>query len=101
MFCYNLTQNLTQNIMESIMPTLKKTKFNGVYYRDSTKVTENRKPDRCFYIRYYENGKCINKKIGWASEGYTAQVVANMKAEKISEFSKKNIETMKEQRSHR
>lgn len=78
------------------MPTLKKTKFNGVYYRDSTKVTENRKPDRCFYIRYYENGKCINKKIGWASEGYTAQVVANMKAEKISEFSKKNIETMKE-----
>ena len=65
------------------MPTLKKTKFNGVYYRDSDKRKFQGKPDRCFYIKYYYNGKQYNKRIGWLSEGYTAQLVANIKADKI------------------
>ena len=44
------------------------------------------KPDRCFYIKYYYNGKQYNKRIGWLSEGYTAQLVANIKADKIIDF---------------
>ncbi len=71
------------------MPTLKKTKFNGVYYRDSDKRKFQGKPDRCFYIKYYYNGKQYNKRIGWLSEGYTAQLVANIKADKIIEITEK------------
>lgn len=80
------------------MPTLKKTKFNGVYYRDSDKRKFQGKPDRCFYIKYYYNGKQYNKRIGWASEGYTAQLVANIKADKIIEITEKEeqIEKPKE-----
>ncbi len=80
------------------MPTLKKTKFNGVYYRDSDKRKFQGKPDRCFYIKYYYNGKQYNKRIGWLSEGYTAQLVANIKADKIIEITEKEeqIEKPKE-----
>ncbi len=80
------------------MPTLKKTKFNGVYYRESDKRKFQGKPDRCFYIKYYYNGKQYNKRIGWLSEGYTAQLVANIKADKIIEITEKEeqIEKPKE-----
>lgn len=80
------------------MPTLKKTKFNGVYYRDSDKRKFQGKPDRCFYIKYYYDGKQYNKRIGWLSEGYTAQLVANIKADKIIEITEKEeqIEKPKE-----
>ncbi len=80
------------------MPTLKKTKFNGVYYRDSDKRKFQGKPGRCFYIKYYYNGKQYNKRIGWLSEGYTAQLVANIKADKIIEITEKEeqIEKPKE-----
>lgn len=80
------------------MPTLKKTKFNGVYYRDSDKRKFQGKPDRCFYIKYYYDGKQYNKRIGWLSDGYTAQLVANIKADKIKEITEKEeqIEKPKE-----
>lgn len=80
------------------MPTLKKTKFNGVYYRDSDKRKFQGKPDRCFYIKYYYNGKQYNRRIGWLSDGYTAQLVANIKADKIKEITEKEeqIEKPKE-----
>lgn len=66
------------------MPRFISTKFNGVYYSELKRSLYNGKPDKCFYIKYYADGKRYMKKIGKASEGYTAQSVANLKAEKMT-----------------
>lgn len=60
------------------------TKFNGVYYTLLKRSLYNGKPDKCFYIKYYADGKRYMKKVGTASQGYTAQSVANLKAEKMT-----------------
>ncbi len=60
-------------------------KFPGfrAYVSQSRKTPEG-KPDRCFYIRYkLPSGKLIEEKIGWASEGYTAALAAQIRAERI------------------
>lgn len=61
-----------------------KTKFNGVYYSELKRSFHNGKPDKCFYIKFYENGKRYMRKVGTSSQGYTAQMVANLKAEKMN-----------------
>lgn len=61
-----------------------KTKFNGVYYSELKRSLHNGKPDKCFYIKFYENGKRYMRKVGTSSQGYTAQMVANLKAEKMN-----------------
>lgn len=66
------------------MPRFIKTKFNGVYYSELKRSLHNGKPDKCFYIKFYENGKRYMRKVGTSSQGYTAQMVANLKAEKIN-----------------
>ncbi len=55
-------------------------KFRGVYYRES----EQSKRDRCFDIAYtLPGGKLKWEKIGWTSEGYTAQAAATIRGERI------------------
>lgn len=66
------------------MPRFIKTKFNGVYYSELKRSIHNGKPDKCFYIKFYENGKRHMRKVGTSSQGYTAQMVANLKAEKMN-----------------
>ena len=66
------------------MPRFIKTKFNGVYYSELKRSLHNGKPDKCFYIKFYENGKRYMRKVGTSSQGYTAQMVANLKAEKMN-----------------
>ncbi len=66
------------------MPRFIKTKFNGVYYSELKRSLHNGKPDKCFYIKFYENGKRHMRKVGTSSQGYTAQMVANLKAEKMN-----------------
>lgn len=66
------------------MPRFIKTRFNGVYYSELKRSLHNGKPDKCFYIKFYENGKRYMRKVGTSSQGYTAQMVANLKAEKMN-----------------
>ena len=60
--------------------------FVGVYVRKSS--AESRrflgKPDRCYDIVYRNaEGKQIWEKVGWASEGYSAAIAANLRAERV------------------
>lgn len=59
-------------------------KFQGVYYRDSANRRYLGKPDRCFDICYRDRGgKLTWEKVGWTSEGYNAQMAANIRGERM------------------
>ena len=64
---------------------MEKTKIQGVYTRQSNSKRNPRdgKPDACFYITYNHDGKKIWEKIGWKSEGYTAQVAQRTRADRV------------------
>jgi integrase len=61
----------------------KKTKYVGVYERVSEKRMYNGKPDTCFDISYKLNGKKIWEKAGWLSEGYSAKLANEIRAERM------------------
>ncbi len=59
-------------------------KHVGVYFRLSeTRPRYRGKPDRCFDICYKVDGKLVWDKVGWASEGYSSQMAANIRAERM------------------
>lgn len=58
-------------------------RFIGVYFNESEVRRHNGKPDRCFYITYKEKGKKVWEKIGWTSEGYTAVMASQVRAERL------------------
>ncbi len=59
-------------------------KFQGVYYRESDSRKYKGKPDRCFYITFKDAlGKKVWEKVGWQSEGYSAQFAAGVRAERM------------------
>ncbi len=61
---------------------IKMKKFLGVYYRESKERPKYlNELDRCFYYTYKKDGRKITEKAGWASEGYTAQMAANLRAD--------------------
>lgn len=58
----------------------------GVYGYDSSDKRHNGKPDVCFYLTLKtDEGKKVWEKVGWASEGYTAQLAAELRAKRIRE----------------
>lgn len=59
--------------------------YPGVYYRDSTTRRLNGQPDRCFEFTftYPATQKTGRKKVGWRSEGYSAKIASEMRAEHI------------------
>ena len=55
----------------------------GVYYLESTVKRHNGKPDKCYYISYKNPvKKVVKEKIGWLSEGYSAQVALHVRGER-------------------
>ena len=56
---------------------VKVNRYTGVYYHPSTTRKHKGRADRCFYFTYTEfigdDKKLRWQKVGWASEGYTAQ----------------------------
>jgi integrase len=59
-------------------------KYQGIYYRESSKRRHLGKSDRCFDICYRDGkGKLIWEKIGWVSEGYNAAVADQLRAERV------------------
>jgi integrase len=41
------------------------------------------KGDKCFYVSFKTGSKKVWEKVGWVSEGYSAQMAANIRAERI------------------
>jgi len=60
-----------------------KTKYTGVYERFSEERTHNGKPDICFDICYKLDGKLVWEKAGWVSEGYSAKLASEIRAERL------------------
>ena len=64
---------------------MESTKYQNVYQRNSTNRRNLRdgKIDICYYIIYRHNGKKVWEKIGWKSEGYSAQMASHVHSERI------------------
>jgi len=59
------------------------TKYPGVYERKSDSRMHNGKANVCFDITYKRDGKKIWEKVGWISEGYTAKVASELRANRL------------------
>lgn len=67
-------------------------KFTGVYFRFSKKRKHKSKPDKCFYINYYDKSKkLVLENVGWASEGYTAEYASKKRSERITQIKHGNV----------
>jgi hypothetical protein len=60
-----------------------RTKHPGVYERKSDTRTHNGRTDVCFDITFKRDGKKIWEKVGWVSEGYTAKVASELRANRL------------------
>lgn len=61
-------------------------KFTGVYFNPSEKRRHKARPDRCFYITFSDkNKKKVWEKIGWASEGVSADFASKIRSERVYE----------------
>lgn len=58
-------------------------KWPGVYCYESTDRRFEDKPDVCFVIAYKVETKKRWEKVGWRSEGYTPQVAAEVRADRV------------------
>jgi len=65
------------------MATRERTKYPGVYQREAAGKLFKGKPDLCFDVTYKLDGKKIWEKIGWTSEGYSARLAAEIRAERL------------------
>ncbi|MCX5852717.1 MAG: hypothetical protein NT072_11820, partial [Deltaproteobacteria bacterium] len=68
--------------------TRKATKEKGVYELTSenkfAKSPRGKKiPDACYYIAYKLNGKLTWEKVGWLSEGYSVELAAVVRGERL------------------
>ena len=61
-------------------------KFVGVVYYESSERKHKGHPDRCFCAVFKSGGKKIREKIGWASEGYSAEMAANIRGERMRDL---------------
>ena len=59
------------------------TKYSGVYERNSEIRKHNGRSDTCFDITYKYGGKKVWEKVGWASEGYSAKLASQVRADRI------------------
>ena len=65
--------------------TREPTKYQGVYQRQFKDRRDYRdgKPDICYDITYRVDGKKVWEKVGWKSQGYTAQVAREIRFERM------------------
>lgn len=60
-----------------------RTKYQGVYERESEGKLFKGKPDICYDVAYKHNGRKVWEKAGWLSEGYSAKLAAEIRAERL------------------
>lgn len=65
------------------MATRERTKYPGVYRRESKEKKFNGKSDACLDISFKQDGKKIWEKVGWLSEGYTEKLAADIRSERL------------------
>ncbi|MBN2688706.1 MAG: site-specific integrase [Deltaproteobacteria bacterium] len=65
------------------MATRERTKYPGVYQRESADRLFKGKTDICFDVTFKFEGKKVWEKIGWLSEGYTAKLASDIRAERM------------------
>jgi len=58
-------------------------RWPGVYYYESQDKQFDGKPDVCLWITYKVGTKKRWEKVGWRSEGYTPQVAAEVRSERV------------------
>ncbi|MGO9530340.1 MAG: tyrosine-type recombinase/integrase [Syntrophobacteraceae bacterium] len=58
-------------------------KYAGVYYREHSTRKHDGKPDKCFEINFRVGGDLHWEKIGWLSEGYSAQSGSQIRGDRI------------------
>lgn len=56
-------------------------KYVGVVYYESSERKHLGKPDRCFYAVFKAHGRKVREKVGWLSEGFTAELASQVRAE--------------------
>ena len=61
----------------------RRTKYQGVYEREAEVKVIKGKPDVCYDITYKHDGRKIWEKTGWLSEGYSAKLAADIRAERM------------------
>lgn len=61
-------------------------KWEGVYYYESTGKKFNDKPDICYVISFKVGGRKVWEKIGWKSNGITAQIAHAKRIKRIQEI---------------
>lgn len=69
--------------MASKYTLVDKRRWPGVYFYESSTRRHNRKQDVCYVINYKLDGKLKWEKIGWRSEGYTPQIAAELRGERL------------------
>ena len=68
------------------MSKRKSTKYAGVQARESSERRYKGRPDVCFTIDYRDaTGKRVRKDVGWASEGFSAALAAEMRSRLVNE----------------
>jgi len=65
------------------MATRERTKYAGVYRRESQERNFKGKPDICFDVTYKLEGKKIWEKVGWLSEGYTEKLASDIRSDRL------------------
>ncbi|MBW2484742.1 MAG: site-specific integrase [Deltaproteobacteria bacterium] len=60
-------------------------RWTGVYYRKSDTKKLNGSYDVCYYITFKSGTKKLWEKVGWKSEGYSPQVAADIRADRLRE----------------
>lgn len=74
-------------------------KYKGVRYREHPTRKHGIVPDKYFTIRYKINGKSYEEKLGWASEGITAEKAFKIRCEIMEQHTLgKELETLKDKR---
>lgn len=64
----------------------KRTRFEGVYQRESSSRRHQGRPDIYYEITFKHEGKKVWEKVGWASEGYNAAMAHNVRGERMREL---------------
>jgi len=62
------------------------TRWPGVYLYESQERKHQGKPDACYVIAYRIDRKLRWEKVGWKSEGYTPQVAAELRANRMKQI---------------
>ncbi|HIE66366.1 MAG: site-specific integrase [Nitrospira sp.] len=88
--------------MASILQQVNTVKWTGVFCYASENKKHRGKPDVCYYITFKVDGFKKTEKVGWRSEGYSPEVAAELRANRVKTARhKEKVQSAKEIRFER